>query len=735
MERATTALRLWEQQRPAWFDGIFADEFRESITRNAEFFLRHLKPDGFRHRDDYRSAQFFFVGHRLWPFGPGSLDNAAPRVTDQPEPQCILTTVFGNGERGAPPHLSDVMPCLGEFMLRGGWGKDDPFFYMHAGPIPNSNPNEDCNGFRLHDRGRPLLIGQPVYVDGRTQNQHFKHVDNVGGKTAFLTYSDGQPVKGRWHTSTHFDVAEGIYEGAYEDREGRTYWSAFQTGGFDMHRRQRSLGQPAITDVQRHARQVIFVREPVAWIVVDRIRCDAKHDYEVPFEIFTPVDKVDWFRRKTTPIQNADKRAVIEGNTIRTDNPGWPNVELHCFSASPLTLEFDSKSHDLAHKDGLEIRDAEHEWKIARPELRDEMAFVRRTLVKWTGQGDQVLVTFITTSPWRVDGKQTAFTATAPDGTTIQFTAEGDTQLLVKPKTGEPHGIRLGANSAEFTPRGIVREIHAPIQPVTFAPDVNVFTDSTDVTMNCATPGVEIRYTLDGSEPSLDSPRYTKPVRLTQSAVVRAIAVRPGAKELRWPLDPGYATLPTRAVFTKQSLAPAASVTGTQPGLAWQYAEGQMFALVANSDILTAQKTGTTTKLFDVSMHQSGSAFLTRYDGWLDVPADGVYTFHAPREFVIPDCDPGYDLRVFVDDQEWWPTMRWHALGTWSRALARGLHKFRVIFVDTRTKPYKHETWQNWPNLDVLWKGTAPVLEVSGPGIDKQPIPSAWLLSERRTGK
>ena len=460
---------------------------------------------------------------------------------------------------------------------------------------------------------------------------------------------------------------------------------------------------------------------------MDRIQCDAKHDYEVPFEIFTPVDKVDWFRRKTTPIPNADKRVVIEGNAIVADNPGWPNVTLHCFSSSPLSVEFDPKSHGLAHKDGLEIRDAEHEWKIARLELRDQMAFSRRTLVKWTGQGNQVLVTFISTSPWSVAGTGTAFTASSPDGTALQCTAECDTQVLVTTRTGEPHGIRLGANSAEFTPHGVVREIHAPIQPVAFAPDVNVFTESADVAMTCATPGVEIRYTLDGSEPSLDSPRYAKPVHLTQSAVVRAIAVRFGAKELRWPLDPGFATLPTRAVFTKQTLASATDLAGTRPGLAWQYAEGQMFALVANSDMIPAQKAGASTQLFDVSMHHNGSAFLTRYDGYLDVPADGVYTFHAPREFVIPDCDPGYDLRVFVDETEWWPTMRWHALGTWSRALAKGLHKFRVIFVDTRTNPYKHETWQNWPNLDVLWKCAVPTLEIAGPGIPKASIPSAWL--------
>jgi len=656
------------------------------------------------------------------------------------------------------------MPYLGEFMLRGGWGKTDAFFYMHAGRVPNSNPDEDCNGFKLHNHGQHLLTAQPVYVDGRTQNMHFKHVDRVGAKTAFLTHSDGLPIQGRWHTSDCFDLAEGIYEGAYEDRNGRTYWSVFHTGGYDMKRQQRSLGLPAVTDVQRHTRQVFFVRDPECWIVVDRIRCDARHDYEVPYELYTPVHRLDWLRRTKTPIPNAERRAVIEQNSVRTDNPGYPQITLRHFGSIELKVEFDPKSHDLAHKDRGEIQDADNEWKTSPAPLRDWMAFVRRMLVKWNGEGDQVLVTFITTAPrsgepgWDVKSSGASFTATAPDGGSVHFAAnakptalslggviaEADTLLVVKPESSDAHGLVLGArslkvglqslplvaDSAEFALGAqpvITREIHAPIQPVTFTPDVNVFTDHADVTMTCATPGVSIHYTLDGSEPNLASPHYTRPVRITESAQVRAIAVRAGAKELHWPLDPGFATLPTRAVFTKQAPSPALHIQATQPGLAWEYAEGQPFALVATSGFVPSQKTGATTKLLDTSMHQSGSAFTVRYTGYLEVPADGVYTFHAPREFIIPDCDPGYDLRVVLDGEEWWPTMRRHALGTWSRALAKGSHRFQVIYTDTRTEPFKHETWMNWPNPAVLWKGGAPTLEISGPGIERQPLPAAWL--------
>jgi hypothetical protein len=755
IERAPEAFHLWQEQKPAWFDAAFAGEFKDCLTRNGEFFLRHLKPDGYRHRDDYRSARFWFVGTNLWSFGPRSLGAAAPWVTAEPEAQRMVGTVFGaSPARGAPEHVSDVMPHLGEFMLRGGWGQDDPFFYMHSGRIPNSNTDEDCNGFKLHNYGRHLLTAQPVYVAGRTQNAHFKLVDNVGAKTAFLTHSDGQPIVGRWHSSAQFDLAEGVYEGAYEDRNGRGYWSTFHTGAYDMKRQQHSLGLPAVTDVQRQTRQVFFVREPACWIVVDRVQTAASHAYEIPFELYTPVERLDWVRRMKTPVPNAEKRVLLDEakGEIRTDNPGFPKLELHLFSSQPLRLEFDPKSHDLAHKDAGEVRDAEKEWKSNRPELRDTLAFVRRTFVKWNGVGDQLLVTFITTGPadapasaaWRVSGAGTHFSAVAPDGTKLDFAAsrkpaalkvgavaaQGDALLVVQPKTGPARGLVLGERSGEFSFDGkltMTREMYAPIKPVTFTPDVNVFGEHTEVTMACATPGVELHYTLDGSEPTLHSPRYERPVRLNASAVVRASALRPGAQAQRWAFDPGFASLPTRAVFTRQALAPAAHSAATRPGLAWEYSAGQPFALVANSALVPAQQAGTTAKLFDLTMHTNGSAFVTRYTGFLAVPADGVYTFHAPREFVLPECDPGYDLRVFVDDQEWWPTMRWHALGTWSRALAQGPHKFQVIFTDTRATPYKHETWQNWPNLAVLWQGVAPALEISGPGIARQPVPSAWL--------
>ena len=48
------------------------------------------------------------------------------------------------------------------------------------------------------------------------------------------------------------------------------------------------------------------------------------------------------------------------------------------------------------------------------------------------------------------------------------------------------------------------------------------------VSIACATPSANIRYTLDGSLPDEFSPLYTAPIALTHSATLRAIAFKPG---------------------------------------------------------------------------------------------------------------------------------------------------------------------------------------------------------------
>lgn len=77
-----------------------------------------------------------------------------------------------------------------------------------------------------------------------------------------------------------------------------------------------------------------------------------------------------------------------------------------------------------------------------------------------------------------------------------------------------------------------------------------------------------------------------------------------------------------------------------------------------------------------------------------------------------------------------YPALRWHAHGSWSVALAKGRHPFKVIFVDLRLRPHKIELMWGFPHPDFTWQGTAPALQISGPALPKQSIPETLLSHE-----
>ena len=106
---------------------------------------------------------------------------------------------------------------------------------------------------------------------------------------------------------------------------------------------------------------------------------------------------------------------------------------------------------------------------------------------------------------------------------------------------------------------------------------------------------------------------------------------------------------------------------------------------------------------------------------------------------MTPDTDAGYELKVYLGNeeapyatrtqvvglQEWYPSTRLHAYGNWSVALQAGLQPFKVVFVDYRNGAAAK---LNKPGLTkYIWDGTVPDLEISGPGLTKQPIPTTWL--------
>jgi len=101
---------------------------------------------------------------------------------------------------------------------------------------------------------------------------------------------------------------------------------------------------------------------------------------------------------------------------------------------------------------------------------------------------------------------------------------------------GESPAIRLGIVGLEPSPCGlespwrdkyIGRRLHCRIEP----PGCELC-KPVMIRITCDTPGAEIRYTVDNSRPTPDSPIYTGPFLLDHAAVIRARAFQAGATDL-----------------------------------------------------------------------------------------------------------------------------------------------------------------------------------------------------------
>ena len=86
------------------------------------------------------------------------------------------------------------------------------------------------------------------------------------------------------------------------------------------------------------------------------------------------------------------------------------------------------------------------------------------------------------------------------------------------------------------------------------SPRGGMFTDSVSVTMATTTPGAQVHYTLDGTEPTSSSPVYLSPVVLEATATVKAKAFHPELPE----------STTTTAGFTKSTDFNPKTVSGLQ---------------------------------------------------------------------------------------------------------------------------------------------------------------------------
>jgi len=642
-------------------------------------------------------------------------------------------------EAPVPSFTSEWFPYGGYSFIREGWKKRDQSAFLFSSSRPGNygyHSETGNNMFWLSAFGQDMLvpgevgaynnIPTPVLVDGMRQ----KGVYGIPGwgHRQFLASAWDEPEDLRWGESDHFNMTEGVYDRYYGN-------------------------STTVTNDVAHGRMVQFMRDAGLWVVTDRMAAASEsHTYTVNWRLPSLA---------LGPRGNNGYKAFTPANitvnsqgreaTLRTNDDGMANLSIYQFGTS--TVNATGALQEVAGNDAYKISDY---YKLG-------------TTIG--GSGNQALVSLIVpreeasddlASIESLNGAGTAgFKAALADGRIAQYltaankneqltidgvAVQGESLLLLTEGNGLIRGIALGVNAIsvdgvpqspgfsdfEFTIDSgrslqVTSPIYKPIANVQITPEANVFTNQVEVTMSDATGGVQIRYTTDGSEPTLASALYTGPFTLTDTTVVKARAFRSGLAAIPDTATGTLASSTRLAVFTKQSRHPAASVAGSEAGLHYRYYEGDWKDMIYRMDRMTPVQEGDASGLFDFTAKQTNDPYGFAYSGYLNVPTDGIYTFYAPREWLRPDIMAGYDLEVYVDGEMWYPATRRQAFGAWSISLAQGAHTFEVRYVDYRGNSYSA---YNTGVQKRIWNGTTPALEISGPGLTRQAIPAGMLTRE-----
>jgi hypothetical protein len=720
--------------------------------------------------------------------------SVSPEAYRRPDVRGILRAL---GDATFDPGFTDEwFPYGGYNIVRDGWrtGARSGHAAMFSSPMPGSygayrsRGNNNVFGLEADDQdllvddttGHYMYPSSPIRVDGKDQFFHAKYniykVPDPANHKTYMVSAWLEPAPWRWHASPRFNLMEGVYDGPYGTVEKVSILGNYGP----EEARQATLSAEESMHGLTHQRLALYVREPRLWILADRLSAQHSHAYEQVWWIPTSPGGNAAFATNEIVVDAAGQSlytvATSNQPSDRNRSPALANMTMRQFSPAPL-------AYARKNQPRAPIADG-----------RVMVYGLERVSASWTGAGAQQVVSavwprpldtepmhgFAEMKPLSADGRADGFEARTTNGVMIRFlSARAGAQELALGEvraTAEAlllhgdKGMALGVTSMRVGDRAVpvphpdfefalegrklaqVIPIHRPIDPVIIGPAANVFDESVDVKLASRTPGVEIRYTLDGTDPTPQSALYTGRLVLTQSSVVKARAYRPGLFENPKHTSGTHATPVSRARFERTArLAPVNPKKNVENGLAVRYWEGPWRELWLDHARMAPLATGTVQALWEASVFSPGNPpvgeqasprarpYLVEYAGYLDVPADGVYTFHAPREWTMPDTEAGYDLQVHLGEQrvpwgwrteaaglkQWYPSTRIHGFGTWSINLQKGLHPFRVTFLDYRTDAASK---MNKPGLrDYIWTGAFPDLKLSGPGLAAAPIPSDWL--------
>jgi hypothetical protein len=220
--------------------------------------------------------------------------------------------------------------------------------------------------------------------------------------------------------------------------------------------------------------------------------------------------------------------------------------------------------------------------------------------------------------------------------------------------------------------------------------NIDFFEDKTTVDLACRTADVEIRYTLDSSDPGKDSKIFSRPFEISNTTTIKARAFKEG-------FGPG----PVMQVRSeKLNYLNAVDPGKVVQGINYSYFEGSIKSVYQIKN-LRKKKSGQL-EYFSLDPAEIEDYYALTFDGFIKIEKEGIYRFYTLS-------DDGSVLEIngqeVVNNDGSHGTLE--ASGV--IALKAGYHPFRLLYFED----YEGN------NVDVF---------IEGPGLEKQKIPASMLF-------
>lgn len=194
--------------------------------------------------------------------------------------------------------------------------------------------------------------------------------------------------------------------------------------------------------------------------------------------------------------------------------------------------------------------------------------------------------------------------------TYAQLMEGGELRFSLSDKPDKNRGISEEASPYSYTKEKVVSIPYIDR-------DLNLFMDKVLVTLATTTGGAELRYTLDGTEPTGESLLYEKPFELDKTTQIKAKGFKEDFRPSR--------TLSITA--TKAALKAPLPVHPVQNGTSYQYFEGT-YQKVADIEKARPVESGILPEPSIKNARQEDH-FGYLFSGLINAPEDGVYTFQT----------------------------------------------------------------------------------------------------------